>query len=1018
MVGYLDMTDPKQQCPDTWQKVTSPRSSCGKKSTAPCDSLTITTSGASYQTVCGRFEGYQIGSPDAFRSINPTSIETYYVDGVTVTYGLPGNRHHVYTYAAGVMELNSSSSTCPCTGGGQPPPLFVGSDYYCESGCPGPAWSYTEFYYSDVLWDRQQCGGNESTCCNPPDLPWFCKTFPTPISENLEVRICTDEGFNNENVAVESFALYIQVTIPLMNIQTVSILKSDYTLRQLEISWIPVGGNVTIYTVRVVGADGSVGQGPTSSAFKNISSLSYSNSIGCSFLNNQSFYCVVCCSTDPSVPPDSSVYNFSTTRGTEVNVSLQGLTSGQMYYCKAAATNISSASCAGPVVGGVKMYFSFVASFPSINPPTTRNIPLMNIQAASVLNSDNTLCQLEISWIPVGGNVTIYTVRVVGADGSVGQGCTVCTTSPCLYVHQVTDVTKNYSIFVTSVNQDGTLGSQNSTTIGPINSVFKNISILSYSSSVDCSFLNNQSFYCMVCCSTDPSVPPDSSVYNISTTRGTEVTVFLQGLTSGQMYFCKAAATNKNSAHCAGQVVGSVKMYFNFVAYLPSIPNPTTPAILVTNIQAVSVLNPDNMLCQLEISWIPVGGNVTIYTVRVVGADSSVGQGPTSSVLTNISSLSYSNSFSCSFLNNQSFYCVVCCNTDPSVPPDSSVYNISTTRGTEVSVFLQGLTSGQMYYCKAAATNISSASCTGPVVGGVKMYFSFVASLPSINPPTTLSIPLTNIQAASVLNPDNTLRQLEISWIPVGGNVTIYTVRVVGADGSVGQGCTVCTIYPCLYVHQVTHVTDNYSIFVTSMNQDGTLGSQNSTTFGPINSVFNNISALSYSNSIGCSFLNNQSFYCVVCCSTDPSNSSVYNISTTRGTEVTVSLQGLTSGQMYYCKAAATNTNSASCISPVLGGVKMYFTFVSPIYPITPPITPHVTSNDMYTIIGISISISLFVLSLGVLAATCIVRMVKTRSKVTLYHPTALEPSVYEMTDHKNITSIKVETNSAYGIAN
>ena len=72
----------------------------------------------------------------------------------------------------------------------------------------------------------------------------------------------------------------------------------------------------------------------------------------------------------------------------------------------------------------------------------------------------------------------------------------------------------------------------------------------------------------------------------------------------------------------------------------------------------------------------------------------------------------------------------------------------------------------------------------------------------------------------------------------------------------------------------------------------------------------------------------------------------------------------------------------------------------------------------MYTIIGISISISLFVLSLGVLAATCIVCMVKTRSKVTLYHPTALEPSVYEMTDHKNITSIKVETNSAYGIAN
>ena len=210
MVGYLNMTDSTHQCPDSWQRITSPRSSCGKKSNAPCDSLYITTSGARYTTVCGRFRGYQVGSPDAFRNITPTNVETYYVDGVTVTYGLPGNRHHVYTYAAGVFELNTSPSTCPCTGAGAPPPPFMGSDYYCESGTLGPYYVLTEMYYSDVLWDKQQCGGNESTCCNPPDLPWFCKKFPNPISENLEVRICTDEGLDNENVAIESFELYIQ----------------------------------------------------------------------------------------------------------------------------------------------------------------------------------------------------------------------------------------------------------------------------------------------------------------------------------------------------------------------------------------------------------------------------------------------------------------------------------------------------------------------------------------------------------------------------------------------------------------------------------------------------------------------------------------------------------------------------------------------------------------------------------------------------------------------------------------
>ena len=219
MVGYLDMTDPTQRCPDSWQKITSPRSSCGRKSNSACDSLNITTSGASYQTVCGRFRGYQIASPDAFRKFNNLTytVETNYVDGVSVTYGKPGNRRHVYTYAAGLMEtLNNLAACCPCAGG-IGPPLFVGSDYYCESGNPGPDWVYTQFYSSDVLWDRQQCGGNESTCCNPPDLPWFCKTFPNTISEDLEVRICTDESLDNENMAIESFELYIQGEMKCMH---------------------------------------------------------------------------------------------------------------------------------------------------------------------------------------------------------------------------------------------------------------------------------------------------------------------------------------------------------------------------------------------------------------------------------------------------------------------------------------------------------------------------------------------------------------------------------------------------------------------------------------------------------------------------------------------------------------------------------------------------------------------------------------------------------------------------------
>ena len=131
-VGYLNMSDPTQQCPYPWQTVWSPTgASCEKKDSALCDSVNITTSGASYQKVCGSFLGYQIGSPDAFNSMRIVGlrwdIEKYYVDGVSITYGSPGNRQHVYTYAAGGTEYNSPDS-CPCTGGASTPE-FVGSDY-------------------------------------------------------------------------------------------------------------------------------------------------------------------------------------------------------------------------------------------------------------------------------------------------------------------------------------------------------------------------------------------------------------------------------------------------------------------------------------------------------------------------------------------------------------------------------------------------------------------------------------------------------------------------------------------------------------------------------------------------------------------------------------------------------------------------------------------------------------------------------------------------------------------------
>ena len=215
-VGSLDMTDPTQQCPPSWAKIAAPRASCSKKTGQPCDSSVIGTSGASYQTVCGRFRGYQVGTPDAFARCGSPSgasntIEDPYVDGISITYGPAGKRQHIFTYAAAPNEDRTAACHCPCSGG-PAPPSFVRSDYYCESGnnptSSGSAGA--NLFYADPLWDGQQCGGGEVTCCNPPNLPWFCKTFPTPITDDLEIRLCTDEGLDNENIALEFYELYIK----------------------------------------------------------------------------------------------------------------------------------------------------------------------------------------------------------------------------------------------------------------------------------------------------------------------------------------------------------------------------------------------------------------------------------------------------------------------------------------------------------------------------------------------------------------------------------------------------------------------------------------------------------------------------------------------------------------------------------------------------------------------------------------------------------------------------------------
>ena len=115
-VAYFNMSDPSQQCPSVWQEITTPRRVCGRRSTsASCEGLTYSSGSAQYDQVCGRIIGYQLNSPDAFgaggRSFS-RSIDSYYMDGLSVTHGTP--RQHIWSFVGGLDEVNSQNCMSLC----------------------------------------------------------------------------------------------------------------------------------------------------------------------------------------------------------------------------------------------------------------------------------------------------------------------------------------------------------------------------------------------------------------------------------------------------------------------------------------------------------------------------------------------------------------------------------------------------------------------------------------------------------------------------------------------------------------------------------------------------------------------------------------------------------------------------------------------------------------------------------------------------------------------------------------
>ena len=210
--GWMQVVDVDMNrddhCPGTWLQNSNSKKSLCYGYGAGCSSAYFYAKGYSYENICGQAKAYQKGSTDAFEH-GAVSLDGAYVDGISITIGSP--RRHVWTYAAGLSDNDTSDRSCcncPCAvHPGRYPPTFIRNDYYCESGNVG-LFDVNMLYLHDPLWDGSNCT-TYNGCCDQTGMPWFHRKLLMHVAEDFEVRICKSHDYKNEDIAIEKLDIFV-----------------------------------------------------------------------------------------------------------------------------------------------------------------------------------------------------------------------------------------------------------------------------------------------------------------------------------------------------------------------------------------------------------------------------------------------------------------------------------------------------------------------------------------------------------------------------------------------------------------------------------------------------------------------------------------------------------------------------------------------------------------------------------------------------------------------------------------
>ena len=210
-LASLNMKNSSEKCPAQFRTYSEGGvRACGRPATnwGSCVGTTFPSRNIKYSQVCGKVIGYQYHTTDgAGAFFTSKNINSPYIDGSSLTHGNP--RKHIWSLLSGYSSIGGNY--CPCASNiPYSAPSFVGSDYYCESGCHDSSQPHGYFYSSDPLWDGKGCGSSETACCQRSLIPWFYKSIGYYTTDYIEMRICCDQHTDDEDALVEQYQIYVK----------------------------------------------------------------------------------------------------------------------------------------------------------------------------------------------------------------------------------------------------------------------------------------------------------------------------------------------------------------------------------------------------------------------------------------------------------------------------------------------------------------------------------------------------------------------------------------------------------------------------------------------------------------------------------------------------------------------------------------------------------------------------------------------------------------------------------------